>query len=134
MGQPAAKMGDKIVGVDTHIVMVPSPGGPVPTPLPHPFNGIIDSNCSTNVMIEGKPAATLGSMASNTPPHIPSGGPSFQVPPTNKGNIIKGSATVMINGKPAARMGDTALTCNDPAPAPVGSVVLAGPCKVMIGG
>jgi len=133
MGQPAAKMGDKIVAVDTHIVMVPSPGGPVPTPLPHPFNGIIDSNCSANVKIEGKPAATVGSMASNTPPHVPSGGPSFQVPPTNKGNIIMGSMTVMINGKPAARMGDTALTCNDPAPLPIGKIVLAGPCKVMIG-
>jgi uncharacterized Zn-binding protein involved in type VI secretion len=131
MGMPAAKMGDKIVAVDTHIVMVPSPGGPVPTPLPHPFNGIIDSNCSTNVMIEGKPAATVGSMASNIPPHIPSGGPSFQVPPTNKGNIMIGSPTVMINGKPAARNGDTAMTCNDPSPLPIGKVIAVG--KVMIG-
>jgi uncharacterized Zn-binding protein involved in type VI secretion len=131
MGMPAAKMGDKIVAVDTHIVLVPSPGGPVPTPLPHPFNGIIDSNCSTNVMIEGKPAATVGSMASNVPPHIPSGGPSFQVPPTNKGNIMIGSPTVMINGKPAARNGDTAMTCNDPSPLPIGKVIAVG--KVMIG-
>lgn len=132
MGMPAAKMGDKIVALDTHIVMVPSPGGPVPTPLPHPFNGIIDSNCSTNVMIEGKPAATVGSMASNTPPHIATApGTTFQAPPTNKGNITIGSPTVMINGKPAARNGDTALTCNDPAPLPVGKVVAVG--KVMIG-
>ena len=36
MGQPAAKQGDQIVATDTHIVLVPSPGGPVPTPLPHP--------------------------------------------------------------------------------------------------
>jgi uncharacterized Zn-binding protein involved in type VI secretion len=131
MGMPAAKMGDKVVGLDTHIVMIPAPPGPpVPTPLPSPFNGIIDSGCSTNVMIEGKPAATVGSMASNIPPHIPSGGP-FQVPPTNKGNIIMGSPTVMINGKPAARNGDTALTCNDPAPLPNGKIVAIG--KVMIG-
>ena len=135
MGMLAAKMGDKIIGTDTHIVMVPSPGGPVPTPLPHPFAGTIDSNCSMNVKIEGKPAATLGSMASNTPPHIPTPpGTSFQIPPTNKGNIMKGSATVMINGKPAARMGDTAMTCNDPAPLPVGQVLVVGLCKVMIGG
>jgi uncharacterized Zn-binding protein involved in type VI secretion len=135
MGQPAAKMGDKVVGVDIHIVMVPAPPAPpVPTPLPHPFNGTIDGACSANVKIEGKAAATVGSTATNSPSHIPSGGPSFQVPPTNKGNIMKGSATVMINGKPAARIGDSVLTCNDPAPAPTGTVVLAGPCKVMIGG
>ena len=33
MGQPAAKQGDKVMATDTHIVMIPSPGGPVPTPL-----------------------------------------------------------------------------------------------------
>lgn len=131
MGQPAAKMGDTIVGTDIHIYMIPSPGGPVPTPLPSPFNGLINGGCSTNVMIEGKPAATVGSTASNTPPHLPQGGP-FQIPPTNQGSIIMGSATVMINGKPAARAGDTANTCNDPAGvAPVGKVVAAG--TVMIG-
>jgi len=134
MGMPAAKMGDKIIAVDTHIVMVPAPPAPpVPTPLPHPFNGMIDSGCSPTVKIQGKPAATVGSMASNVPPHIPSGGPSFQVPPTNKGNIIMGSLTVKINGKPAARMGDTALTCNDPAPLPIGKIVVVGPPTVMIG-
>ena len=37
MGQPAAKQGDKVVATDIHIVNIPSPGGPVPTPLPHPF-------------------------------------------------------------------------------------------------
>ncbi|HSV65913.1 MAG TPA: PAAR domain-containing protein [Mycobacteriales bacterium] len=128
---PAAKMGDKVIGTDTHIIMVPTPGGPVPTPTPMPFNGTITSGCSTNVLIGGQPAAVVGSIAMNTPPHIPAGGP-FQVPPTNQGTIIKGSATVLINNKPAARMGDTANTCNDPAPAPVGTVQAAG--TVMIGG
>ncbi len=131
MGQPAAKQGDTIVGTDTHITMVPSPGGPVPTPGPYPFNGIIDGNVSPNVNIGKMPAATVGSMATNTPPHIPVGGP-FQVPPSNKGTIIAGSATVFINKKPAARSGDTANTCNDPAGmAPVGKVVAAG--NVFIG-
>ena len=37
MGQPAAKQGDHITAIDTHIIMIPSPGGPVPTPLPHPI-------------------------------------------------------------------------------------------------
>jgi uncharacterized Zn-binding protein involved in type VI secretion len=129
MGQPAAKQGDKITGVDTHIIMIPSPGGPVPTPLPHPFNGIINGNLSSNVMIMGMPAATQESTADNMP-HIPQGGP-FQKPPSNKGQIITGSATVRINGKPAARNGDTALTCNDPADLPAGTVIAVG--TVMIG-
>jgi uncharacterized Zn-binding protein involved in type VI secretion len=132
MGQPAAKMGDKIVAVDIHIVMIPSPGGEVPTPLPHPFNGIINAACSNNVNIMGKAAATKDSMADNVPPHIPQGG-RFQKEPTNKGKIMMGSVTVKINGKPAARMGDTAQTCNDPMDMPVGKVVVPPVCTVMIG-
>jgi uncharacterized Zn-binding protein involved in type VI secretion len=130
MGLPAAKMGDKVIAVDTHIILIPSPGGPIPTPLPHPFVGQLINNLSTNVMIESKPAATLGSIAINTPPHIPQGGP-FQIPPTNQGQIIIGSPTVLINNKPAARAGDTAMTCNDPAPMPVGKVVCVS--TVLIG-
>jgi uncharacterized Zn-binding protein involved in type VI secretion len=132
MGQPAAKQGDTITAVDTHIIMIPAPPGPpVPTPLPHPFNGIIDGSLSTDVMIGGMPAAVVGSTATNTPPHIPQGGP-FQKPPTNRATIQMGSTTVMINGKQAARNGDTAMTCNDPADLPVGTVVAVG--NVMIGG
>lgn len=129
MGQVAAKQGDQVVAVDTHVVMIPGPT-PVPTPLPHPFSGILDGALSSDVNIDGMPAATQGSTASNTPPHIPQGGP-FQSPPSDSGEVLTGSATVMINGKPAARMGDTALTCNDPADLPVGSVVAAG--TVLIG-
>ncbi|PDW02682.1 PAAR domain-containing protein [Candidatus Viridilinea mediisalina] len=131
MGQPAAKQGDQIIGSDIHIIMIPTPGGPVPTPIPHPFTGIINGGLSSNVKIGGMPAAVLGSTADNTPPHIPQGGP-FQRPPTNKATIVKGSATVMINKKPAARAGDTALTCNDPTDLPVGTVVAVG--NVLIGG
>lgn len=130
MGAPGAKQGDQIVAVDTHIVMIPSPGGPVPTPLPHPFNGILNGQLSPNVKIMGRPAAVVGSTAMNTPPHIPQGGP-FQKPPSNQGKVIIGSMTVKINGKPAARAGDTAMTCNDPVDAPVGKVVAVG--TVLIG-
>lgn len=122
MGQPAAKQGDKVVGVDTHIIMVPSPGGPVPTPLPHPFNGILSQGLSTDVFIQGMPAATVNSIAVNTPAHIPQGGP-FQKPPANQGRVTMGSATVFINKKPAARAGDTAMTCNDPTDMPAGKLV-----------
>jgi uncharacterized Zn-binding protein involved in type VI secretion len=128
---PGAKQGDKVVGIDTHIIMIPSPGGPVPTPLPHPFAGTITGGCSTNVQIGGMPAATVGSTATNAPPHLPQGGP-FQVPPTNQGSVVKGSGTVLINNKPAARAGDKVNTCNDPSPAPTGSIVAVS--TVDIGG
>ncbi len=128
MGQPAAKKGDQIVATDTHIVMVPAPPGPpVPTPLPHPFTGIISGGLSSDVNIMGMPAATVDSTADNTPAHIPTPpGTSFQSPPANKGTIKVGSATVKINGKMAARNGDTAQTCNDPSDLPVGQVIAVG--------
>src|SRR5262245_65732489 len=102
MGQPAAKQGDKVIATDTHIVMIPSPGGPVPTPLPHPFTGQLDGNLSSDVNIEGKPAAVQGSTASNMPSHIPQGGP-FQMQPADKATNQLGSGTVKSNGTPAAR-------------------------------
>jgi uncharacterized Zn-binding protein involved in type VI secretion len=131
MGNPAAKKGDQVMATDTHIIMIPSPGGPVPTPLPHPFAGIIDGNLSGDVNIGGMPAATVDSTATNTPSHIPQGGP-FQKPPSNKATIKVGSGTVKINGKMTARSGDMAMTCNDPADLPAGSVMAAG--TVFIGG
>jgi len=131
MGKPAAKQGDQIVGTDIHIVMIPTPGGPVPTPLPSPFVGQLDKALSTDVQIQGMPAAVQGSKASNMPPHIPIGGP-FQSPPKNQAEVLIGSATVMINGKPAARMSDPALTCNDPADLPAGQVIAVS--TVFIGG
>ncbi len=127
MGQPAAKQGDQITATDTHIVMVPSGGGPVPTPLPHPFTGIITGSLSSDVTIMGMPAATVDSTADNTPPHIPTPpGTAFQNPPPNKATITIGSQTVKINGKAAARHGDVANTCNDPSDLPVGTVIAAG--------
>lgn len=130
MGQPAAKQGDQVTATDIHIIMIPSPGGPVPTPLPHPFMGILQMGLSTNVMIMGRPAATVDSIAINTPPHIPQGGP-FQKPPSNQGKVMLGSPTVKINGKMAARNGDMVQTCNDPTDLPVGTIIAVG--TVMIG-
>ena len=132
MPLPAAKQGDQVIATDIHIVMVPSPGGPVPTPLPHPFVGILMGNLSMNVKINGMAAATVGSTADNIPPHIPTPpGTTFQVPPTNKGIVMAGSATVFINGKPAARAGDSVHTCADPMPNMGGKIIAAG--NVMIG-
>jgi len=130
MGQPAAKRGDRVVAVDTHVVMVPGTP-PAPTPLPHPFSGVLSDGLSADVKISGLPAATVGSVANNTPPHVPTTpGTAFQRPPANKGTVQQGSATVMINGKPAARAGDKALTCNDPVDVPAGTVVASGRVRI----
>ena len=133
MGQPAAKQGDQVVAVDTHIVMVPAPPGPpVPTPLPHPFAGMLNGGLSSDVKIMGKPAATKDSTADNSPKHIPTPpGTTFQKTPSDKGTVVQGSATVKINGKPAARMGDPVKTCNDPTDLPIGQIIATG--SVMIG-
>jgi len=131
MGQPAAIEGDFIQAVDTHIVMIPAGPAMVPTPLPHPFMGEIDGELSADVNIEGAPAATVDSTATNNPAHIPQGA-SFQSPPSDKGTITMGSTTVNINGKGAARNGDMAETCNDPADMPVGTVIGTA-ATVMIG-
>ncbi len=131
MSVPAAKQGDQVVGVDVHILMVPTPGGsPVPTPTPMPFTGTLDGELSADVLIENKAAAVVGSKATNAPAHIPTAGP-FQSPPSNKGTVQVGSSIVLINNKAAARVGDTVLTCNDPADAPNG--VIAGASTVLMG-
>jgi uncharacterized Zn-binding protein involved in type VI secretion len=129
MGQPAARQGDRITAIDTHLIQPPGPTSPVP--VPHPFSGIIDGGTSPDVKIDKAAAATKDSTATNTPPHLPIGG-SFVNPPSNKGTIMTGSTSVTINGKAAARAGDTAKTCNDPVDLPVGVVVAAG--TVTIGG
>ncbi len=129
MGQPAAKRGDLVTAMDTHMIQPPGPSSPVM--VPHPFSGNIDGNLSSNVKIMGMPAAVVGSTATNTPPHVPIGG-TFVNPPSNRGQILMGSTTVLINKKQAARAGDTAQTCNDPTDLPVGTVQAAG--TVFIGG
>jgi uncharacterized Zn-binding protein involved in type VI secretion len=133
MGLPAARQGDPVTGVDIHIVMVPSPGGPVPTPLPHPFSGQLLDGLASDVLINGLPAAVMGSVARNLPPHLPTPpGTAFQVPPRNQGTVQMGSTTVLIGGKGAARQGDPVMTCNDPADLPAGTITGASP-TVMIG-
>lgn len=130
MGMPGAKQDDEVIGLDTHIIMIPSPAGPVPTPLPMPFVGKLSGALSSSVMIDGKPAAVKGSTADNQPQHIPAGGP-FQKQPANQATVDTGSETVKFDDKPAARLGDTAITCNDPADAPNGKIIAAG--TVLIG-
>lgn len=134
MGQPLAKQGDQITATDIHIVLVPDPPGqPVPKPLPHAFNGMLDGQLSPDVFIAGRGAATVGSTATNLPPHLPAVMPgTFQNPPSNQGSVLMGSASVFINGKAAARNGDQAQTCADPLPNQNAKVVAVG--TVLAGG
>ena len=125
----AAKLGDRVVAVDTHILLVPSPAGPITTPTPAPFDGKLVENLCSTVLIDNMPVATEGSVALNTAPHVPTAGP-FQRPPTNRAKIKMGSDTVWAGGSRVARLGDTAETCNDPQEAPLGVVIANGTVKV----
>ena len=127
MGQPIAKNNDQVTATDVHIVMVPAGPSMVPTPLPHSFAGKITGATAATVNVGGQAAAVVGSTAENSPAHTPtSPGVSFQKPPANSGTVQLGSASVRICGKKAARNGDAVMTCNDPADAPVGSIVASG--------
>ena len=113
MGQPAAKQGDMVVGVDIHIFNIPAAAGaPVPTPLPSPFSGQLDSSLEQSVLVMGQPVAVLGSVAHNQPPHMPQGGPLAN-PPTNQGSVMQASTTVLAGGKGIARNGDLVQSCMD---------------------
>ncbi|GAB3425664.1 PAAR domain-containing protein [Niabella aquatica] len=96
MGQPAARVGDMHVCPMVN-ALVPHVGGPVlPAGVP-------------TVLIQGQPAATVGSMCTCAgPPDV----------------IAMGSSGVLIGGQPAARMGD--MTAHG------GSIVL-GCFTVLIG-
>lgn len=113
---------DKVTGTDTHDVIVPGVG---PTPTPLPFVGLVDAELSEDVFAENLEVACDGTTATNTPAHIaPSG--SFAAPPSNQATVVVPNGTVYVNNKLIARNGDTAMTCNDPADAPNGTVVAAG--------
>src|SRR5262245_13475804 len=129
MGLPAAKLADQVMATDQHLIQPAGPGSPFLAL--YDFNGIIDDGLSRDVLIDGWPAATVGSTATNTTPHVASGG-TFVLSPSNRAIIVSGSATVLINGRPAVRLGDTVLTCNDPVNLPVGSVIASS--SVLIGG
>jgi len=128
MGTAAAKQGDEIKATDAHLVVVP---GPSQVLAPHTFAGVIDGALSDNVRINQCKAATVGSTATNRETHVPAApGTAFVKPPSNRGTICEVSRTVRINGKAAARDGDIAETCNDPADAPIGTVVAKGNVRI----
>ena len=114
----AAKHFDPLVGVDTHIILIPSPAGPIPTPLPHPYVGMLFDpmdyvpKLGASVYINGLPRGVAGSNGKALPPHIPMGGP-FAKPPSNESEIFMGSATVLVDGEPQSSLGMPVLSCQD---------------------
>jgi uncharacterized Zn-binding protein involved in type VI secretion len=135
MHLPAARQTDQVVGSDTHVVLVPAlPGPPVPTPIGgHVFSGRITSKTVPRVTIDGLPAATVGSVAMNVPPHVPMPpGTSFVRQPSNRGEVGRGSSSVTIDGNAAARRTDPVRTCNDPTDLDAGSIT-TGSSSVVIG-
>jgi len=115
---PGAKHLDPVLGVDIHIILIPTPGGPVPTPLPHPFIGMILDPMDyvpiigSTVLVNGSHRGQAGTAGKCLPPHIPMGGP-FQKPPGNESENFLGSATVLVDGEPFTHLVHPALTCND---------------------
>jgi RHS repeat-associated protein len=121
----AAKHLDPVIGIDVHIVLIPTPAGPVPTPIPHPFVGMVFDpldyvpQIGATVLVNGLPRAQAGSAVMAMPPHIPMGG-MFLKPPGNEGEVFMGSSTVVVDGEPMTYGALPALTCTDvgmPAPA-----------------
>jgi uncharacterized Zn-binding protein involved in type VI secretion len=131
MGKPAAKQGDRITALDRHLIQPPGAPPPPPILVPNPFSGILSQKLSANVRIQQRAAATVDSVAINTPPHLPVGG-IFVKTPDNRGTVRTGSSTVRINGRAAARTGDAATTCSDPVPNQAAKVVAVS--AVRIGG
>ncbi len=80
---PASKMGDMVLGLDIHKVLLPIAPVPVPPPVPtpHPYFGVIylwltPKFPTMNVFINGVPAVATGAMGYSC--HIPFGAP---IPP-----------------------------------------------------
>ncbi len=118
------------MAIDTHIVMIPSPGGPIPTPLPSPFQGQLNSGLVPTVKIAGQPAAVVGSGADNVPAH--SGRRPLPGTAVEQGDDPAGSTSVKFGGKFAARNLDPVVTCDDLSPgAAKGQVIAFG--AVMVG-
>lgn len=123
MGKPVAKKGDRITATDTHLVIPPSGGPPVPTPMS--YDGVLKKDLCEHTFSEHQAVAVVGSTSVMSPGHQAAPG-SFAKPPSNEGHVFIGAPTVYAEHKAIARDGDVALTCNDPADLPVGKVVATG--------
>jgi RHS repeat-associated protein len=147
----AAKFGDPVAGIDVHMVMVPSPAGPVPTPLPHPFVGVVFDPIGAAVgaamgavfggggpvVVNGMPIGNTGTEVQNIP-HIPTPpgvAPAPNEKPGNEGTLVTGSKTVHFGGSSESRTLSMVMSCGFPVNLPTsvcGAVPMGAP--VLIGG
>lgn len=115
-GRQIAVQDDKVMGFDTHIMVVPSGSGTTTVPLPHPFIGKINDKVSEDVKIGNKGAAVKGSKAKHDdsmhmqlPETI-----KFQNNPKKEGEVTGGTVSkVKVDGKEVAVIGSQVTTCND---------------------
>ena len=115
-GKQLAAKDDKVMGFDTHMMVVPSGSGTATVPLPHPFIGKISEKVSEDVKIGNKGVAVKGSKAKHddsTHMQLP-GTIKFQTNPKKEGEVTGGTASkVKVDGKEAAVIGSQVTTCND---------------------
>ncbi|MET0342731.1 MAG: PAAR domain-containing protein [Polyangiales bacterium] len=107
---------DPVLGVDSHLVLVPTPAGPVPQMVPLIFVGWLVSwkmlrpaNLAT-VKVNGMWQVHAGSPGMGR--HVPRLGP-FVKEPKNEAEVLLGSATVEVQGAPMGYGPLPVLTCHD---------------------
>lgn len=128
-GKQMAAQDDRVMGMDVHIMVIPSGPSTTTAPLPHPFIGKLDDGLSDDVSIGDKKAAVKGSKARHDDPthlQLP-GSIKFQNNPKKEGEVTGGtSPTVKINGKETAVIGSLVTTCNDIGARNNSTVIAAG--------
>lgn len=128
-GKQMAAQDDRVMGMDVHIMVIPSGPSTTTAPLPHPFMGKLDDGLSDDVSIGDKKAALKGSKAKHDDSmHLQLPGTiKFQNNPKKEGEVTGGtSPTVKINGKETAVIGSLVTTCNDIGARNNSTVIAAG--------
>ena len=128
-GKQMAAQDDRVMGMDVHIMVIPSGPGTTTSPLPHPFIGKLADGLSDDVSIGDKKAAVKGSKAKHDDPtHMQLPGTiKFQSSPKKEGEITDGtSPSVRIDGKEAAVIGSLVTTCNEIGARNNSTVIAAG--------
>ena len=115
-GKQIAVEGDKVMGMDTHIMVVPAGNTTTTVPLPHPFIGKLKDKLAKDVTIKDKKCAVKDSVAKHDDSmHMQLPGTiKFQNNPKKEGKVTGGtSSKVKIEGNEAAVIGSQVTTCND---------------------
>ncbi len=115
-GKQLAAEGNKVMGFDVHMMVIPSGNGTATVPLPHPYIGKLNDKLSDNVRVNNHDAATKGSKSKHdNPVHLQLPGTiKFSKNPNKIGEVTGGTGKKLkINGKEAAVIGSMLTTCND---------------------